>query len=93
MRELDELDARVDEILNRRPVVGLIVGVVRDGRLEFVYRHGLADIASHAADRRPPLACGDDLCLEAATALEHRLGIPAPIDPTRLVLPKGDMDR
>ena len=54
MRELDELDARVDEILNRRPVVGLMVGVVRDGRLEFVYRHWLADIASHAANRTPP---------------------------------------
>ena len=39
--------ARVDEILNRRPAVGLAVGVVRDGRLEFFHGHGLADIASN----------------------------------------------
>jgi CubicO group peptidase (beta-lactamase class C family) len=46
--EIDELEvkARIDEILNRHPAVGLAVGVVRDGRLEFLYRHGLADIAS-----------------------------------------------
>jgi len=38
--------ARVNEILNRYPTVGLAVGVVRDGRLEFFYGHGVADIAS-----------------------------------------------
>jgi CubicO group peptidase (beta-lactamase class C family) len=45
---LDEsaLKARVDEILNRRPAVGLAVGVVRDGSLESFYGHGVGDIAS-----------------------------------------------
>jgi CubicO group peptidase (beta-lactamase class C family) len=42
-----ELKARVDGILNRWPAVGLAVGVVRDGRLEFFSGHGLADIASN----------------------------------------------
>ena len=41
-----EMKARVDEILNRRPAVGLAVGVVRDGSLESFYGHGFADIAS-----------------------------------------------
>ncbi|HEX2729418.1 MAG TPA: serine hydrolase domain-containing protein [Rubrobacteraceae bacterium] len=40
------LKARVDEILYRRPAVGLAVGVVRDGSLESFYGHGVADIAS-----------------------------------------------
>lgn len=43
----EELEARVDEILNRRPAVGLAVGVVRDGRLDFFRGHGLADIAAN----------------------------------------------
>jgi hypothetical protein len=49
-RRLDELDlkARVDEIANRHPAVGLAVGVVRNGRLECFRGHGLADIASNA---------------------------------------------
>jgi CubicO group peptidase (beta-lactamase class C family) len=42
------LKARVRGILNRHPAVGLAVGVVRNGRLEFFYGHGLADIASNA---------------------------------------------
>ena len=42
------LTARVRGILNRHPAVGLAVGVVRNGRLEFFYGHGLADIASNA---------------------------------------------
>ena len=42
-----QIGARVQEILNRRPAVGLAVGVVRDGRLEFLHSHGLADIASN----------------------------------------------
>jgi CubicO group peptidase (beta-lactamase class C family) len=42
-----EMAARVDEILNRQPAVGLAVGVVHDGRLEFFHGHGLADIASN----------------------------------------------
>jgi CubicO group peptidase (beta-lactamase class C family) len=46
---VDELEmrARVDEILNRWPAVGLAVGVVRNGCLEFFHGHGLADIASN----------------------------------------------
>jgi len=42
------LEARVRGILNRHPAVGLAVGVVRNGGLEFFYGHGLADIASNA---------------------------------------------
>jgi CubicO group peptidase (beta-lactamase class C family) len=38
--------ARVNAILNRWPVVGLAVGVVRNGSLEFFSGHGVADIAS-----------------------------------------------
>ena len=43
-----ELDLRAwaGELLNRRPMVGFAVGVVRDGSLEFFHGHGLADIAS-----------------------------------------------
>ncbi|HEY9379025.1 MAG TPA: serine hydrolase domain-containing protein, partial [Jiangellaceae bacterium] len=40
--------ARVDGMLNRRPAVGLAVGVVRNGRLEYFHGHGVADIASGA---------------------------------------------
>lgn len=48
--DLDELDlnARVGEILNRHPAVGLALGVVRNGRLEYFYAHGVADIASNS---------------------------------------------
>jgi CubicO group peptidase (beta-lactamase class C family) len=42
-----EMRARVNEILNRWPTVGLAVGVVRNGSLEFFYGHGLADIESN----------------------------------------------
>jgi CubicO group peptidase (beta-lactamase class C family) len=42
-----ELKARIAEILNRWPAVGLAVGVVRNGRLEFFYSHGVADVASN----------------------------------------------
>ncbi|WP_024805031.1 serine hydrolase [Nocardia sp. BMG51109] len=38
--------ARVAELFNRRPVVGAVVAVVRDGEVEFA-RHGLADVAAH----------------------------------------------
>jgi CubicO group peptidase (beta-lactamase class C family) len=41
------LRARVHEILNRRPAVGLVVGVVRDGGFEFC-GHGVASIAANA---------------------------------------------
>jgi CubicO group peptidase (beta-lactamase class C family) len=42
-----ELQARVREILNRHPAVGLAVGVAHNGRLEFFSGHGRADIASN----------------------------------------------
>src|SRR5579859_7957898 len=42
-----KMTASVREILNRHPAVGLAVGVVRHGSLEYFYGHGLADIASH----------------------------------------------
>jgi CubicO group peptidase (beta-lactamase class C family) len=42
-----EMKARVNEILNRRPAVGLAVGVVRNGSLEFFQGHGLANIESN----------------------------------------------
>lgn len=42
-----EIRPRVDEILRRRPAVGLAVGVVRNGRLEFISVRGLADVASN----------------------------------------------
>jgi CubicO group peptidase (beta-lactamase class C family) len=48
MSKLDHLalEARVAEVLNRRPAVGLAVGVVRGGALAFFSGHGLADIPS-----------------------------------------------
>lgn len=47
--ELDqvELKASVKKILNRHPTVGLAVGMVRNGQLEFFHGHGFADIASN----------------------------------------------
>ena len=49
MHEVNELDlkVRVEEILNRHAAVGLAVGVVRNGSLEFFHVHGVADIASN----------------------------------------------
>jgi CubicO group peptidase (beta-lactamase class C family) len=41
-----ELDGNVDGILNRWPAVGLAVGVVRDGVLEFFSGRGVANIES-----------------------------------------------
>ena len=40
------LEAQLAVIPSRHPAVGLAVGVVRDGRLEYFYGHGLADTAS-----------------------------------------------
>ena len=37
-----EMKARVNEILNRWPAVGLVLGVVRDGHLAFFHGHGRA---------------------------------------------------
>jgi CubicO group peptidase (beta-lactamase class C family) len=42
-----ELDTKVGQILNRHPTVGLAVGIIGNGRLQF-FGHGLADIASNA---------------------------------------------
>jgi CubicO group peptidase (beta-lactamase class C family) len=42
-----EMKARVGEILNRWPTVGLAVGAVSNGSPEFFYGHGLADIGSN----------------------------------------------
>jgi CubicO group peptidase (beta-lactamase class C family) len=42
-----ELRAWIDGILNRHPAVGLAVGIVRHGSLEFFNGHGFADVASH----------------------------------------------
>lgn len=49
MLEFDqrEMQARVGELVNRRPAVGLAVGVVRDGALAFFHGHGVADVASN----------------------------------------------
>jgi len=41
-----ELRRTIGQIFNRRPAVGLAVGVIRDQQLAFFYGHGLADIAS-----------------------------------------------
>ncbi len=42
-----EMKARVGEILNRWPTMGLAVGVVRNRSLVFFHGHGLADIGSN----------------------------------------------
>jgi CubicO group peptidase (beta-lactamase class C family) len=42
----DRLDAKVREILNRHPAVGLAFGVISRGRLVFFHGHGVADVAS-----------------------------------------------
>ena len=48
MPEIDQLqiEGSVDRILNRWPAVGLALGVVRDGSLEFFSGHGFANIES-----------------------------------------------
>ena len=64
-----ELDARVTEILARRPAVGLSVGLLRGGRSAFCSR-GLADI--HA--RTPVTSCvrvSAGAALNAARAVNH----------------------
>lgn len=35
-----QIEARVDEILNRWPAVGFALGVVRNGSTVLFYRHG-----------------------------------------------------
>ncbi len=51
MPEIDqlEIDRRVDEILNRQPAVGLAVGVIRNGALEFFTGRGVEDVESATA--------------------------------------------
>jgi CubicO group peptidase (beta-lactamase class C family) len=46
LRAEQGLKATVAEILNRHPAVGLAVGVISSGSLDFFYGHGLADIVS-----------------------------------------------
>jgi len=41
-----ELRASIEGILNRHPAVGLAVGIVRNGSLDFFHGQGFADIAS-----------------------------------------------
>ena len=41
-----EVRSRIDALLNRRPAVGMAVGVVRESGLVFFQGHGVADIAS-----------------------------------------------
>jgi CubicO group peptidase (beta-lactamase class C family) len=43
-----EMETKIREILNRWPTVGLAVGIVRNGSLEFSSGHGPADIESRA---------------------------------------------
>lgn len=66
---IDELAmrARIGGILNRRPAVGLEVGVVRNGSLEFSYGHGVADIASNTTGALGALAVAT-----TATAVRRR---------------------
>ena len=49
LSDVDALDltSEVTSILNRRPAVGLALGVVRNGSLEFFHAHGEANIATH----------------------------------------------
>jgi CubicO group peptidase (beta-lactamase class C family) len=42
------LQRTIDQILSRRPAVGLAVGVLRDGQPKFFHGHGMADIVSDA---------------------------------------------
>jgi CubicO group peptidase (beta-lactamase class C family) len=42
-----ELDTKIAQILNRHPAVGLAVGIIGNGRLQFFHGHGFADIASN----------------------------------------------
>lgn len=46
---ITRMRAAVDEILNRRPMVGFALGVVRHGSPASLYTHGLADIATNTA--------------------------------------------
>ena len=47
-RKMDrqELEAKIGQILNRHPAVGLAVGVVRNGRLDYFRGHGVANVAT-----------------------------------------------
>ena len=54
------LTARVGEVLNRWPVAGLAVGVIRDGSLAWFYGHGVADM-------RPGTPVGPDTVFRIAS--------------------------
>ena len=54
------LTARVGEVLNRWPVAGLAVGVIRDGSLAWFYGHGIADM-------RPGTPVGPDTVFRIAS--------------------------
>jgi CubicO group peptidase (beta-lactamase class C family) len=41
-----DLESWVARLLNRRPAVGMALGIIRDGRLDFFHAHGLANIVS-----------------------------------------------
>ncbi len=53
------LTARVGEVLNRWPVAGLAVGVIRDGSLAWFYGHGVAGV-------RPGTPVGPDTVFRTA---------------------------
>ncbi|WP_448809735.1 serine hydrolase domain-containing protein [Agromyces bauzanensis] len=48
MPEEQDLESRIDELLNRRSAVGLAVGVVRGGSLASFAGRGVADVATQA---------------------------------------------
>jgi hypothetical protein len=88
--EADDLDTKtmINEILNRRAAVGLAVGVVRNGSLEFFHGHGFSDISGRCADnfhrsvRWPecvaeaglPTAFGSTICGTRGTRWRRRQG-------------------
>src|SRR5262249_38886781 len=99
-----ELSARVGEITNHWPTVGLAVGVVRNGSLDF-YGRGFADIASNTpvgedtvfSDRLGHQDlhrdCRDAAVVAGAGRSRHPRGrLPArlPADPGQGWLPAGD---
>ena len=45
--EADQMMMRTCEILYRHPAVGMALGVIRNGGLDFFHGHGVADIASN----------------------------------------------
>lgn len=56
------LTAKIDAILNRHPAVGMAVGVVQNGSLQFFRGHGVADIA-----KRTPITERTDFRIASIT--------------------------